>query len=90
MKKIIGILNFAAGWITSILIICTILTSYEFINIGSIFDSYLPIQIGLAINMGLLALNYFIKENGRRKLSYSILSFAICIGLLFSISVVKR
>ena len=34
--------------------------------------------------------NYFIKENGRRKLSYSILSFAICIGLLFSISVVKR
>lgn len=62
MKKIIGILNFAAGWLTSILIICTILTSYEFINIGSIFDSYLPIQIGLAINMGLLSLNYFIKE----------------------------
>lgn len=90
MKKIIGILNFVAGWVTSILIICTILTSYEFINIGSIFNSYLPIQIGLAVNMALLSLNYFMKENGRRKLSYSILSLAICVGLLFSISVVKR
>lgn len=90
MKKIIRILNFVAGWVTSMLIICTILTSYEFINIGSIFNSYLPIQIGLSVNMGLLSLNYFMKENGRRKLSYSILSLAICVGLLFSISVVKR
>ncbi len=89
MKKVIRTLNFIAAWITSIMIILTILTSYDFVYIGRVFESYLPIQIGLSLNMLLLSLDFFLKENGRRKLQYSIFSFILLIGMIYSIGITR-
>lgn len=89
MKKVIRTLNFIAAWATSIMIILTILTSYDFVYIGRVFESYLPIQMGLSLNMLLLSLDFFLKENGRRKLQYSIFSFILLIGMIYSIGITR-
>lgn len=89
MKRVIRILNFIAAWATSIMIIFTILTSYDFLYIGRIFESYLPIQIGLSLNMLLLSLDFFLKENGRRKLQYSIFSFILLVGVVYYIEIMR-
>jgi len=83
MKKIVNLLGFASAFITSILIICTFITTYQFYYVGQIFNSYLPIQLGVCITMAVLALRFLIIETGRKRLVYFVFSLAISISLIF-------
>ncbi|MDD6796265.1 MAG: hypothetical protein PUE01_12790 [Clostridiaceae bacterium] len=89
MKKFINIMTLASSVVTSILIICTLLTSYQFHYVQKIFYSYRPIQIGLSVTMGLLAIRFWINEHGNRKIIYSLLSLTITALLIVSINYVK-
>lgn len=82
MKKIINILSIASSVIACIVIICTFLTSYQFLYVGEIFDSYLPVQVIVAITMGLWAIRFWISEFGRRKVFYTLLSLGISVSLV--------
>ncbi|WP_026886541.1 hypothetical protein [Clostridium beijerinckii] len=83
MKRLINLLEFISAFITSILIICTFLTTYQFYYVGQIFNSYLPIQLGVCITMAILALRFLLNETGKKRIIYSILSFLISISLIF-------
>lgn len=83
MKKIINLLGFASAFITSIIIICTFVTTYQFYYVGQIFNSYFPIQLGVCITMAILALRFLIIETGRKRLVYFAFSLAISISLVF-------
>ena len=83
MKKIVNLLGFASAFITSILIICTFITTYQFYYVGQIFNSYLPIQLGVCITMAVLALRFLIIETGRKRLVYFAFSLTISISLIF-------
>ncbi|CUU45511.1 MULTISPECIES: hypothetical protein [Clostridium] len=83
MKKLINLLEFISAFITSILIICTFLTTYQFYYVGQIFNSYLPIQLGVCITMAILAIRFLINETGKKRIIYCILSFLISISLIF-------
>lgn len=89
MKKIINLFSILAGVITCILIICTMLTSYQFVYVALIFNYYLPIQIGVSITMALLAIRFLLLERGRKRRIYFLFSLVFCIGVLYSITVVK-
>ncbi|WP_294152630.1 hypothetical protein [uncultured Clostridium sp.] len=83
MKKFINLLSFGSAFITSILIICTFLTTYQFYYVGQIFNSYFPIQLGVCITMAILSLRFLVNDNGSRRLLYSAVSFVIAVCLLF-------
>lgn len=83
MKRLVNLLGFISAFITSILIICTFLTTYQFYYVSQIFNSYLPLQLGVCITMAILAVRFLINETGKRRIIYSILSLAISISLIF-------
>ena len=83
MKKLINLLSFGSAFITSILIICTFLTTYQFYYVGQIFNSYFPIQLGVCITMAILSIRFLINESGSKRILYSSVSFAIAVCLLF-------
>lgn len=83
MKKLINLLGFASAFITSILIICTFMTTYQFYYVGQVFNSYLPIQLGVCITMAVLALRFLVIETGRKRLIYFAFSLTISISLIF-------
>ncbi|MGG7178807.1 hypothetical protein ACQPU1_14525 [Clostridium paraputrificum] len=89
MKKLINILSILSAIVTSILIICTFATLYQFFYVGQIFNSYMPIQVGAAVTMGFLSVRFWISENGNRKFIYSLLSLSISVILFFSMTVIK-
>lgn len=51
MLKILTILSIVSATITSVTIICTLLTTYQFMFVGQMFNSYVPIQTMLTITM---------------------------------------
>lgn len=83
MKKLINLLSFGSAFITSILIICTFLTTYQFYYVGQIFNSYFPIQLGACITMAILSIRFLVNESGSKRILYSAVSFAIAVCLLF-------
>lgn len=83
MKKLINLLSFGSAFITSILIICTFLTTYQFYYVGQIFNSYFPIQLGVCITMAILSIRFLVNESGSKRILYSVVSFAIAVCLLF-------
>ena len=83
MKRLVNLLGFIAAFITSILIICTFTTTYQFYYVGQIFNSYLPIQLGVCITMAILGIRFLLNETGKKRIIYSALSFAISISLIF-------
>jgi len=83
MKGLINLLGFIAAFITSILIICTFTTTYQFYYVSQIFNSYLPIQLGVCITMAILGIRFLLNEMGRKRIIYSAVSFIICISLIF-------
>ena len=89
MKRFINIMIIVSASIASILILCTLLTSYQFYYFGQIFNSYMPIQIGVATTMFFLSMRFWQNEHGNKKIIYSVLSLTISIILLLSISIVK-
>ena len=85
MKKIITVLSIASSIISGIVIICTFITSYQFIYISDIFNSYLAVQISVAITMILWALRFWLNEYGRKKFFHTSISLAIVVALIFFI-----
>lgn len=88
MKRIINLLSLISAIVTCGLIICT-LTSYQFFYVGQVFNSYMPIQVGSAVTMALLAVRFLLNENGSKRITYSAISILISLILIFSISLVK-
>lgn len=74
-----------AAIITSGIIILTFLTTYHFINTMPIYNSYLPLQIGICITMTLWSIRFLLNKKGREKYYYSLICFIICIICLFFI-----
>lgn len=89
MKKLINMLTIFSACVTSVLIICTILTSYQFLYVGQLFYYYMPVQIGVAVTMAFLALRFWVNERGIKRIGYSGISILISIGLLLSMNLVK-
>ncbi len=89
MKKIINMLTIGSACVTSALIICTILTSYQFVYVGQLFYYYMPIQVGVAVTMAFLALRFWIYERGIKRFGYSGFSLFISLALLLSMNLVK-
>jgi small basic protein len=83
MKKIVNVLGSMAAFITSILIICTFTTTYQFYYVGQIFNSYLPIQLGVCLTMMILGVRFLLNETGKKRILYATLSFVIAISLVF-------
>lgn len=89
MKKFSNLMLIISGSISSIAILCTLLTSYQFYYVGQMFYSYMPIQICVATTMFFLTIRFWQNEHGNKKIIYSALSLSISILLLLSISIVK-
>lgn len=89
MKRVINILTIIAAWVTCIMIICTFLTSYQFLYVGMIFNSYMPIQLSVSITMGLLAIRFLVFERGKRRLIYFLFSVIFCSIIAYSMLLVK-
>lgn len=85
MKKAINMLSIASSIIACIVIICTFITSYQFIYVGQMFDSYLAVQVTVAITMILWALRFWINEYGRKRFFHTFVSLAIAAALIFFI-----
>lgn len=85
MRRLINFLSLLAGLLTSLAIICTLLTTYQFLYVGQIFNSYFPIQIGILVTMILWAIKFYFFEKGARKNIYAIFCIAIAICSLFFI-----
>ena len=90
IKDIATFICTLAAFITSIIIVLTFLTTYHFINIMPIFNSYVPLQVGICITMILWAIRFLMNRFGKERYIYS----AICItsailSLLFIIALVK-
>jgi len=83
MKKLVNLLGFIAAFITSILIICTFTTTYQFYYVGQIFNSYLPMQLGVCLTMTILGVRFLLNETGKKRILYAALSFIISISLIF-------
>ncbi|MBE6048759.1 MAG: hypothetical protein E7213_10235 [Clostridium sp.] len=89
MKKIINILTIGSACVTSAFIICTILTSYQFIYAGQLFYYYMPVQVGVAVTMALLSVRFWINERGMKRIGYSAISLLLSVILLLSMNLVK-
>ena len=85
MKKIINLLSIIFSVISGVVIICTFITSYQFMYISNIFDSYLAVQVSVAITMILWALRFWLNEYGRRKFFHTSISLAIVVAMMFFI-----
>lgn len=89
MKRVINILSLIATGVAAVVIICTFLTSYQFIYVNYMFSSYLPMQIALGIMMAIWTIRFWIHEVGSKRITYSAISFALSLVLFFSINYVK-
>lgn len=69
--------------ITSAVIICTLITTYQFKNLGEMFNSYYSMQLGGSITMALWACRFLLYYRGKERYLYSFISFGISLGLLF-------
>lgn len=82
LKNILTIGCIVSTIITSAVIICTLITTYQFKNLGQLFNSYYSMQLGASITMALWALRFLLYYRGKERYLYSIISFGISIGLL--------
>lgn len=82
MKKLINILTILLSIIACIVIICTFLTSYQFLYLGEIFNSYYAIQVTVVITMLSLAARFWINEKGKNKYIYTGLSLILSILIM--------
>lgn len=89
MKKFIDILSVISVLVAVIAVGCTFLTSYQFMNINYIFNSYLPVQIALGVMMAVWGIRFWINEYGRRRYVYALISVLISLVLFYSISYVR-
>lgn len=82
-ENIVMTICIIATIITSVVIICTILTTYQFKNFGQLFNSYYFMQLSASITMFLWALRFLLFYKGKERFLYSFISLIISAGLLF-------
>lgn len=90
VKDILTLICTIAVIATSVIIIFTFLTTYHFINIMPVFNSYLPLQVGLCITMALWGVRFLLNSFGKERYIYSTICIVISIiSLFFIINLVK-
>ena len=90
IKNLFTLICTIAAISTSVIIILTFLTTYHFINIMHVFNSYLPLQIGICITMALWGFRFLLNKFERERYIYSITCIIISIiSLFFIINLVK-
>lgn len=80
MKRVITAISIIMAMLTSATIICTLLTTYQFIYVGQIFNSYRPIQAMIAATMVIWAIKYMVNRRGWKDIAYSVV-FLIFAGI---------
>lgn len=83
MKKLVDTLVYVLTIITSIIIICTFLTTYQFYYVNQIFNSYFPLQLGVSATMAVLAIRFILDKTIEQRILYSGISFVISLSLLY-------
>ena len=83
MKKLLAILSIVSAIVTCITIICTLLTTYQFIYVGQIFNSYVPIQIMIIVTMIIWGIKFLINEKGWKRVVYTLISLFTAAGCMF-------
>ncbi|MGL5353818.1 MAG: hypothetical protein ACRDA5_10925 [Clostridium sp.] len=82
-KDIMTGICIVAAIITSGIIICTFLTTYQFYYVGQMFNSYYVLQIGVSITMMLWGIRFILYYKGKERYIYFTICFLISISLLF-------
>ncbi|WP_297633967.1 hypothetical protein [uncultured Clostridium sp.] len=85
MKKIVNALGMVMSVVSTIVIICTFLTSYQFIFLGNIFSTYLTLQVCIALTMILWGMKFWMEEFGRKKYIYPFICGCISLSSIFFI-----
>lgn len=89
-KDVFTIICTMASIVTSIVIISTFLTMYQFLYVGQKFNSYFMIQFSVAITMMLWAIRFFVYRKGREKYIYSGICLLISLMFIFfTLNIVK-
>lgn len=83
MLKLLTILSIVSATITSITIICTLLTTYQFMFVGQMFNSYVPIQIMLTITMIIWGIKFILCEKGWKRVVYPFIFLSTAAGSIF-------
>ena len=83
MLKILSILSIVSATITSVTIICTLLTTYQFMFVGQMFNSYVPIQTMLTITMIIWGIKFILSEKGWKRVVYPLISLSTAAGSIF-------
>ena len=79
MKRLVEALVYVLTIITSIIVICTFLTTYQF----QMFNSYVPLQFGVSATMAALGLRFILDKSIEKRMLYSGISFVISLSLLY-------
>lgn len=82
-KDIFTIICTIAAIITSLIIIGTFLTTYQFKYLGQMFNSYFMLQLGIIVTMSLWGIRFYIYRRGKEKYIYSGIFFSIALIFIF-------
>ncbi len=83
MKKFIDVLIYILMSITSIIIICTFLTTYQFYYVNQIFNSYVPLELSLSATMAVIAARFVADKTVENRILYFIISIVISVSLIY-------
>lgn len=86
MKKFVNMLSFIAAFVTSVIIICTFLTSNQFFYVHEVFNSYFLLLVSVSITMLTLSLRFFVSEQGKERILYALFSLFLALGVLYFIA----
>ncbi|MBU3137887.1 hypothetical protein KPL39_16720 [Clostridium gasigenes] len=84
-KDIVTAICMTAAMITSVIIICTFLTTYQFFYVGQIFNSYYMLQMGVCITMMLWGIRFLLYHKGKERYIYFLICITISVSLIFFI-----
>lgn len=84
-KDILTAICLISAIITSGIIICTFLTTYQFFYVGQMFNSYYILQIWVGITMMLWGIRFILYYKGKERYIYFLICTTISASLLFFI-----
>lgn len=83
MKKFIDVLIYVLMSITSIIILCTFLTTYQFFYVNQMFNSYVPLELALSATMAAMAVRFVLDKTIEKRILYCIISVTISASLIY-------
>lgn len=86
LKDIITTICISAAMITSLIIISTFLTIYQFFYVGQMFNSYYTLQVGVSITMMLWGIRFILYYKGKERYIYSLICITIAVSFIFFIN----